>query len=117
MRAAIRCAAILSLIASITPATAAGDVDKGRIAFSKNGCWQCHGYQGQGSIMTSNGKSLAPDPLAWDSFVAFVRMSNTGMPPYTEKVLPNDALEDIYAYLVSIPRAREFKSIPLLDLP
>jgi mono/diheme cytochrome c family protein len=119
MRTAVFCAVILGMVAGVnnTPASAAGDADKGRLAYSKQGCWQCHGYQGQGSILTSGGKSLAPDPLPWDGFVAFVRTSTTGMPPYTEKVLSNDALEDIYAFLASIPRARELKSIPLLDGP
>ena len=37
------------------------------------------------------------------------------MPPYTEKVLPNDDLADIYAYLQSIPKPADYKSIPLLN--
>jgi mono/diheme cytochrome c family protein len=37
------------------------------------------------------------------------------MPPYTEKVLSNDDLADIYAYLQSIPKPADYKSIPLLN--
>jgi len=37
------------------------------------------------------------------------------MPPYSEKVLPNGDLEDIYAYLSSIPKPKDAKSIPLLS--
>src|SRR6185503_20326918 len=76
----------------------AASAENGKIAFTKYGCWQCHGFQGQGSVATSNGKVLAPDPLPWEGFSAFIRTSNTGMPPYSEKVLPNADLEDIYAY-------------------
>jgi hypothetical protein len=58
---------------------------------------------------------LAPDPLPYDGFSAFVRSTNRAMPPYSEKVLPNGDLEDIHAYLASIPKAKDHKSIPLLS--
>src|SRR6478609_10823474 len=93
----------------------AASAENGKAAFLKYGCWQCHGFQGQGSVATSNGKVLAPDPLPWEGFSAFIRTSNTGMPPYSEKVLPNSDLEDIYAYLASVPKPADYKSIPLLN--
>jgi len=96
-------------------ALAAGDAAKGKAAFLKYGCWQCHGTQGQGSAITSLGKVLAPDPLPWDTFSAFVRTTNRAMPPFSEKVLPNEDLADIYAYLSSIPKGKDYKSIPLLN--
>ena len=37
------------------------------------------------------------------------------MPPFSEKVLPNSDLEDIYAYLSSIGKPKDHKSIPLLS--
>src|SRR5262245_25398459 len=80
-------------------AFAAGDATKGKAAFMKYGCWQCHGTQGQGSAVTSLGKVLAPDPLSWDTFSAFVRTTNRAMPPFSEQVLPNEDLADIHAYL------------------
>ena len=92
----------------------AASAEKGKAAFMKYGCWQCHGTQGQGSFATSNGKVLAPDLLPYDSFSAYVRSSNNGMPPYSEKVLPNEDLADIHAYLLSIPKPADYKSIPLL---
>jgi mono/diheme cytochrome c family protein len=96
-------------------AFAAGDAAKGKVAFMKYGCWQCHGSQGQGSVATSGGKVLAPDPLPYETLSAFVRSTNRAMPPYSEKVLPNEDLQDIYAYLSSIPKAANYKSIPLLN--
>ena len=111
--------ALATLVAGVVlghgPAFAAGDAAKGKIAFIKNGCWQCHGFEGQGSVATSNGKVLAPDPLPWEGFSAFIRTSNTGMPPFSEKMLPNADLEDIYAYLSSIPKPKDPKTIPLLS--
>lgn len=95
--------------------TLAADAAKGRQAFMKYGCWQCHGTEGQGSAVTSAGKVLAPDPLPYEGFAAFVRSTDRAMPPYSEAVLPNDDLADIHAYLASIPNAKDYKSIPLLS--
>jgi mono/diheme cytochrome c family protein len=107
--------ALAASLVSIHGAALAASAEKGKAAFTKYGCWQCHGYQGQGSVATSNGKSLAPDPLPYEGFSAFVRSTNRGMPPYSEKILPNDDLADIYAYLQSIPKPADYKSIPLLN--
>src|SRR6476469_725628 len=63
-------------------ALAAGDPVKGKANFMKYGCWQCHGTQGQGSAITSLGKVLAPDPLPYEGFAAFVRSTDRAMPPY-----------------------------------
>ena len=36
------------------------------------------------------------------------------MPPYPPKVLSDQELTDIYAYIQSVPKAPDYKSIPLL---
>ena len=71
---------------------AAADADKGKIAYTKNGCWQCHGYEGQGSIVTSNGRVLARTQLPLDAFKAFVRTTNGAMPPFRPAVLSDEDL-------------------------
>ena len=93
-------------------ALAAGDAAKGKQNFLKYGCWQCHGTVGQGSPVS--GPKLAPDPLPLEAMSSFIRNSNRAMPPYREAVLPNQDLEDIHAYLSSIPKAPDYKTIPLL---
>jgi mono/diheme cytochrome c family protein len=90
----------------------AASAEKGKAAFVQHGCWQCHGFQGQGGIA---GLKLAPDPIAFEAFGAFVRGSNRFMPPYSETILSNEDLADIYAYLQSIPEPADSKSIPLLN--
>ena len=108
--------AALAAVLALGQGTAfAASAEKGKAAFMKFGCWQCHGTQGQGSIATSGGKVLAPDPVPFEAFSAFVRTTNRAMPPYTEAVLSNDDLADIYAYLQSIPKPADYKSIPLLN--
>ncbi len=90
----------------------AASAEKGKVAFIKNGCWQCHGERGQGGV---TGFKLAPDPIPFETLQTFVRTTNRNMPPYREEILSNDDLADIYAYLQSIPKGPDAKSIPLLN--
>ena len=90
----------------------AASAEKGKTAYVQHGCWQCHGFQGQGGV---TGPKLAPEPIAAEAFTAFVRSSNRAMPPYSEAVLSNEDLADIHAYLQSIPKSADYKSIPLLN--
>jgi ubiquinol-cytochrome c reductase cytochrome c subunit len=83
----------------------------GRTLFAKVGCYQCHGYQGQGGAA---GPRIAPDPLPFDGLAAFVRTSSGEMPPYTTTLLSDGDLADIYAYLQSIPRPPALADVPLL---
>jgi ubiquinol-cytochrome c reductase cytochrome c subunit len=108
-------AAVAGAVLGFAPAFAAGDAAKGKKLFVDHGCWQCHGFRGQGSVASSGGKVLAPDPLPWEAFSAFVRSTNRAMPPFSEKILPNGDLADIYAYLQSVPKTADYKSIPLLS--
>jgi mono/diheme cytochrome c family protein len=96
-------------------ALAAGSPEKGKVAFVTHGCFQCHGTVGQGSVATSGGRVLYNTALPFEGFMAFVRSTNRNMPPYSEKVLPTADLEDIYAYLESLPKPPDYKTIPLLN--
>ena len=92
----------------------AADAARGKTLFTQvYGCYQCHGMVGQGSPIT--GPKLAPDPLPYEALSSFVRNTNRQMPPYREAVLPNADLEDIYAYLQSVPKSPDYKTIPLLN--
>jgi mono/diheme cytochrome c family protein len=93
----------------------AGSADRGKVAFVKHGCWQCHGFEGQGSVATSNGAVLAPNPAPFEIFASFVRSTNRSMPAYREAILSNADLADIYAFLQSIPETPNYRNIPLLN--
>jgi ubiquinol-cytochrome c reductase cytochrome c subunit len=86
--------------------------DRGKTLFTKYGCFQCHGTQGQG---TTAGARLAPKPIALAALIAYVRGPKGQMPPYTGKVVSDAELADIRAYLASIPEPPPAKSIPLLN--
>ena len=94
------------------PAAPAGSADNGRKLFVSYGCYQCHGYEGQGSSAT--GPRLAPRPIAFAAVVRYVRAPTGQMPPYTDKVVSERDLADIYAYLQSRPAPKPVDSIPLL---
>ncbi|HMA70273.1 MAG TPA: cytochrome c [Xanthobacteraceae bacterium] len=105
--------AIFAAGLALTQASAvAASAEKGKVAFLQHGCWQCHGYQGQGGI---TGPKLAPNPIPFEALSNFVRTTNRAMPPYREEILSNGDLADIYAYLDSIPKSPDPKSIPLLN--
>jgi len=112
LRLALASAALTAGVVLGQGAALAASAEKGKVAFIAHGCWQCHGFQGQGGVA---GKTLAPDPLPVEGFTAFVRTTNRAMPPYSEAVLSNEDLADIHAYLASIPKAPDAKGIPLLN--
>jgi len=92
-------------------AALAASAENGKRMYMKVGCWQCHGTVGQGGIA---GPRLAPEPLAYEALVAFLRTTNRAMPPYREAVLSNADIGDIHAYLASIPKPPALDSLPLL---
>jgi ubiquinol-cytochrome c reductase cytochrome c subunit len=94
---------------------AAADADKGKVAYAKFGCWQCHGYEGQGSVATSNGRVIARTQLPLDAFKAFVRTTNGAMPPFRPAVLSDEDLDNIYAFLQARPQPKAVSDIPLLN--
>jgi ubiquinol-cytochrome c reductase cytochrome c subunit len=102
----------LCAIAVGLPASAASP-EKGKATFVAYGCWQCHGYEGQGSVA---GGKLAPNPLPLEAMSAFVRNTRGSMPPYSKSVLADEDLADIHAYLASLPKMRDPRSIPELDV-
>jgi ubiquinol-cytochrome c reductase cytochrome c subunit len=103
---------LLFTLAFSSPALAAGSAEKGKAAYVKHGCWQCHGLAAQGGV---TGPKLAPNPMAAEAFSVFVRFSKGAMPPYQKAILPDEDLADIHAYLQSLPKAPDYKSIPLLN--
>jgi ubiquinol-cytochrome c reductase cytochrome c subunit len=85
--------------------------EKGKQLFVKHGCWQCHGFVGQGGVA---GPALVPEVIPLEAMTNFVRNSARAMPPYKEAILPNADISEIHAYLVSLPKPADPNTIPLL---
>src|ERR1700675_2037871 len=92
--------------------TPAGNAENGKRVFTKIGCYQCHGREGQGSVMT--GPRIAPNPVPFDVLASYVRKPSGEMPPYTAKVVSDQELADIYAFLQSRLHPPAAKNIPIL---
>lgn len=89
-----------------------GNAEEGRKLFVSYGCYQCHGYEGQGSSAT--GPRLGPRPAPYAYFSNYVRRPTNQMPPYTDKVVSDTDLANIYAFLQSRPAPPAVDNIPLL---
>jgi mono/diheme cytochrome c family protein len=91
-----------------------GNSQNGKKLFMSDGCYECHGRQGQGAAQTGAAR-IGPPQLSFEGFQNYVRKPTNQMPPYTSKALPEQDLADIYAYLKSIPMPPKGKDIPLLN--
>jgi len=92
----------------------AGNAQNGKKLFMSDGCYECHGREGQGAAQTGAAR-IGPPQLSFDGFQSYVRAPKNQMPPYTSKALPDQDLADIYAFLKSIPQPPKGKDIPLLN--
>ena len=87
------------------------EAEKGKALFSKNACFQCHNNEAQGGAA---GPRLGPDPIPFQRFVAYVRAPREEMPPYTVRVMSDQELADVYAFVEARPRPPAVGNVPLL---
>jgi ubiquinol-cytochrome c reductase cytochrome c subunit len=89
-----------------------GNAEQGKKLYVSYGCYQCHGYEAQGSSAT--GPRLGPRAIAFASFAKYTREPTGQMPPYTIKVASDADIADIYAFVLARPAAPPVENIPLL---
>ena len=95
------------------PATApTGNAEAGKRLYEKHTCFFCHGTAGQGG---TDGARLAVVARNLQSFTRYVRQPSGRMPAFTDKILTDQEVADIFAYVRSLPAAKPVKDIPLLD--
>lgn len=92
----------------------AGNVANGAVLFARDGCYECHGRAGQGARHTSAPR-IGPPSILFPEFLRYIRHPAGSMPPYTDKVISDAELADIYAFLKSLPTPPAADSIPLLN--
>jgi mono/diheme cytochrome c family protein len=126
-RATLPAAAVIFLLCATSPkaqtaapqaektqGAPAGNAENGKKIFTKDGCYECHGREGQGAAQGA-GPRIGPPQLSLEALTKYVRQPTGQMPPYTNKVVSDQELTDIYAYLQSRPKATPSKDIPLLN--
>jgi len=110
--------AVASLAAAQTASKSneapSGNAQHGKQIFATYGCYQCHGLAAQGGLGTGAPR-LGPKPIAFVAFSRYVRQPAAQMPPYTSKVVSDQDLADIYAFLQALPQPPPVKNIPLLN--
>jgi mono/diheme cytochrome c family protein len=103
----------LLLVAALSPGFAfAQNAENGKRLFVKDGCYECHGYSGQGTIA---GARIGPPVLNAQGMIRYIRKPAGAMPAFTDKVLSDQEVNDIYAYLKTMPAPKPVKDIPLLN--
>lgn len=85
-------------------AAPAGNAEKGKQAFTSDGCNACHGTAGEGSPQPlAGGPPIGPPPISYSAFTRYVRLPTGQMPPFSTAAVPDSHLADIYAFLQSQP--------------
>ncbi len=95
-------ASLLALAACALPASAqtAASSGKAKDVYMAAGCFQCHGTAAQGA----RGPTLAAVKYPYEAFRLFVRRPvGGGMPAFSQSVLPEAELREIFAYVAKLP--------------
>jgi mono/diheme cytochrome c family protein len=112
----------LTLIAGAAAAQdPAKDAAKGKQLYYANGCYGCHGFNGQTGARNLVGTS-SPILATPEAFVSFLRgraanqptTPSTSMPSFPEKAIGAAQAKDIYAYIKTFKLdAPDLKDIPV----
>ena len=99
-----------------TPAAPAGtgSAEEGKKLFVTYLCWSCHGSSGRAG---GAAPAITPSTRSAEDLIKYVRKPRGAMPPYTSKSISDRELTDIAAYLRTIAKDPDLKTIPLLNQP
>src|SRR5262245_38419782 len=111
--------AVLAFGAAVLPARAqdapAGDAANGKRVYLADGCYLCHGSSGQGGAYNGPAPVLAKTEMPFDGFKGQLRSPSNDMPAYSDAVLSEKEIADIYAFVKSLPGRRNPKDIAILN--
>jgi mono/diheme cytochrome c family protein len=112
-------AAVLCLVGASHGARAQdappGDAVEGKRLYLVVGCFACHGRSGQGGALNGPAPILAKTAMPFDGFKGQLRQPANDMPAYSEGVMSDKEIADIYAFVQALPGPRPAKDIPLLN--
>jgi mono/diheme cytochrome c family protein len=92
-----------------------GDAAKGKRIFLADGCFTCHGRSGQGGAYNGPAPILAHTQLPFEAFKGQIRNPADDMPAFSDPVLSDQDIADIYAFVQSLPGAGSSKDHPILS--
>jgi mono/diheme cytochrome c family protein len=102
---------VAALAQQAAPPAAASNVENGKKLFVRDGCWECHGYAGQGG---RDGVRLADTALSAAQLTRYIRRPAGAMPAYIDTVLADAEAADIWAYLKTLTGPKTAKEVPML---
>ncbi|HKD24720.1 MAG TPA: cytochrome c [Xanthobacteraceae bacterium] len=80
-----------------------GDAAAGKRFYLATGCHLCHGRSGQGGALNGPAPVLAKTAMPFDGFKGQLRRPVSDMPAYSEAVMSDKQIADIYAFVQSLP--------------
>jgi mono/diheme cytochrome c family protein len=92
-----------------------GDPVEGKRLYLAVGCFTCHGRSGQGGAMNGPAPVLAKTAMPFEGFKGQLRSPVNDMPTYSEKVMTDKQVADIYAFVESLPGPRPTKDMKIFD--
>jgi mono/diheme cytochrome c family protein len=92
-----------------------GDPIEGKRLYLAVGCFTCHGRSGQGGAMNGPAPVLAKTQMPFEGFKGQLRSPVNDMPAYSEKVMSDKQVADIYAFVESLPGPRSTKDMKIFD--
>jgi mono/diheme cytochrome c family protein len=112
LAAAIFCAGALAGRAQDMPK---GDPAHGKRIYLADGCFTCHGRSGQGGAYNGPAPILAHTALPFEGFKGQIRNPINDMPAYSNAILSDQDVVDIYAFVESLPGSRSPRDFPVLN--
>lgn len=88
-----------------------GNAEAGRRLYTAKSCYLCHGTEGQGGVPYPR---IARVQRGQENFIRYVRRP-ARMAAYSEAVVSDAELAEIYAFLRSLPAPPPVTEIPLLQ--
>ena len=92
-----------------------GDPAAGKRIYLATGCYMCHGRVGQGGAYNGPAPVLAKTEMPFEGFKGQLRQPSQDKPAYSEPVMSDQQIADIYAFVQSLPGRRDPKSIAILN--
>ena len=92
-----------------------GDAANGKRIYLTDGCFTCHGRSGQGGAYNTPAPILAHTALPFDAFKGQIRNPINDMPAFSNAVLSDKDIVDIYAFVQSLPGPGSPKDFPILN--
>ena len=99
-------------VAQTPESSLTGNAENGKKLYVTYFCWSCHGSNGRAG---GTAPAIAPSTRSGEDLIKYIRKPRGAMPPYTSKSISDKEIADIAAFLRTIPKDPDPKTIPLLN--